>query len=175
MKVERSPRLFCFQSQLVMVSQTRRWDKTKPGKQPGTHFQLIWTVCPYSQPVHCTACVYVSVCIYAVYTVLTSIRRDSSPLKREQKFHCKHKSGCVTNGNSTADMCCLETLSKTTLAACSPVFKNCRRRGCCYFCQTLGWQRCSTDFYNRSMWSTFSSLLHLSLFFCASWGVWTLL
>lgn len=41
MKAESSPGLFCFQSELVMVSQTRRWDKTKLRREPGIIFELI--------------------------------------------------------------------------------------------------------------------------------------
>lgn len=88
MKAESSPGLFCFQSELEMVSQTRRWDKTKLRKEPGTLFQLIWTVCPCSQPVPCMACVYVSagvcvcVCVHTL-SILPSIRRDLSSLKRK--------------------------------------------------------------------------------------------
>lgn len=53
-----SPGLFCFQSELATVSQTRRWDKTKPRREPGTLFEYMWTVCLFTQPVHCSACVH---------------------------------------------------------------------------------------------------------------------
>lgn len=53
-----SPGLFCFQSELATVSQTRRWDKTKLRREPGTLFECMWTVCLFTAQFVLHECVH---------------------------------------------------------------------------------------------------------------------
>lgn len=110
-----SPGLFCFQSELATVSQTRRWDKTKLRREPGTLFECMWTVCL------CTAqFVCVSVYIHRaaqkkngyVFTFLFPPLHLLSPwFSLQTLYRVAH----VTHSNATADMCCLEIMSHATL------------------------------------------------------------
>lgn len=142
-----------------MVSQTWRWDKTELKREPGTHFTLIWTVCPYSQTGLCTACMY-RYCIHTNQRRLMPLKRKVSVLLNT--FHCKHQ--IMTNRKESVDMCHL----KIWLHLCT--LQKWRVESCEFFSLLLTKEEACDVHSDHSFTFClfFFSLLH------ASCGVWTL-
>lgn len=87
----------------------------------------LWTVCPYNQPVQCTACVYVWVYTYCIYYRISQTKTEvtlsyyflcSVSTHLNTRVSLQHRIGHVTNSSSAADMCCHEILNHSAQAAC---------------------------------------------------------